>query len=394
MIELLLLVGLLASGFAGYAIGGSSVGPAFAPAVGANAITKLTAAALMSIFFFAGAWTIGRRVVDTLGDDIMYDPGVFTLETSIIILFFIGLALTIGNVFGVPASTSMSTVGAIAGLGIATGELNWAVVGEIAIWWIVSPIVAFWLSAVVGRYLYPTINQWIAIERGKRRVIDFKRFGPIPYPTTTPGSTRREVIGAIVVIGIGCLMAFSAGTSNIANVIAPLVGAGELTENPGIIFGSIAVAIGAFTIGKRTIETLGGDITNMPLTAAIVVAVVSATIIVLLSAIGIPASFVVVSTFSIIGLGWGRATRTATVEQSVRGERQPEVSVGALAEDQEGEELPKMGEENPNDIPAAADLFEPATTGRVIAIQNLVPGIATVGSYITFQFVLIPIWGI
>lgn len=185
-------------------------------------------------------------------------------------------------------------------------------------------------------------------------------------------------------------MAFSAGTSNIANVIAPLVGAGELAINPGIIIGSLAVSVGAFTIGKKTMETLGADITHMPLTAAIVVAVVSAIIIVLLSAIGIPASFVVVSTFSIIGLGWGRATRTTTVGEGVRGEKRPEVSVGSLSEDKEGEELPKIGEENPDDISAASDLFDPSTTGRVIAMQNLVPVIATVGSYVTFRF--LPIW--
>lgn len=133
MVEALFIIGILVAGFAGYAIGGTSVGPAFAPAVGANVVTKLTAAALMSVFFFGGAWTIGRRVVDTLGRDIMHDPTVFTLETSVVILFFVGFALTIGNTVGVPASTSMSTVGAIAGLGIAIGQLNWAVIGEIAV---------------------------------------------------------------------------------------------------------------------------------------------------------------------------------------------------------------------------------------------------------------------
>lgn len=390
MDQALLLVGLVVAGFAGYAIGGTSVGPAFAPAVGANVITKLTAAALMAVFFFIGAYTIGRRVVQTLGADIMHDPTVFTLQTSVVILFFIGFALTIGNLFGVPSSTSMSTVGAIGGLGLATGELNWAIIGEIAIWWIVSPVIAFWLSAVIGRYLYPQLNEWIAIERGRGRAIVFEWFGPIPYPRTTETSTRREVVGALVVIAIGCLMAFSAGTSNIANVIAPLVGSGELALNPGIVFGSIAVAVGAFTIGRRTMETLGSDITDMPLTAAIVVAVISGIIVVLLSWIGIPASFVVIATFSIVGLGWGRATRMTPLEEGLRAEIRTEVSVGALAADREGEGLPGIGEERPEDIPSAADLFDPSTTARVVALQNLVPIIATVGSYLTF--VALPIW--
>lgn len=73
----------------------------------------------MSTFFLAGAWTFGRRVVDTLGRGIVHDSGIFTLQTSIVVLGFIGLALFAGNQFGVPASTSMTTVDAIAGLGMA-----------------------------------------------------------------------------------------------------------------------------------------------------------------------------------------------------------------------------------------------------------------------------------
>ncbi|WP_336346132.1 inorganic phosphate transporter, partial [Halalkalicoccus ordinarius] len=133
MVTVLLLVGVLVAIFVGYNVGGATTGPAFGPAVGADAISKSWAAALMTVFFFVGAWTIGRRVVDTLGTELVHDPGVFTLEASIGVLFFIGLALFVGNFFGVPASTSMTAVGAIAGLGLAGEELNWAVMGEIAI---------------------------------------------------------------------------------------------------------------------------------------------------------------------------------------------------------------------------------------------------------------------
>ena len=391
MTELLLLVGIGVAVFVGYNIGGATTGPAFAPAVGANVLTKTAAAAFMSIFFFVGAWTIGPRVVDTLGRDIMHDPSVFTLETSIGVLFFIGFALFVGNFFGVPSSTSMSAVGGIAGLGLATSQLNWAVIGEILAWWIVAPIIGFWISGVVGRYFYPTVNQWVAIERDSYRVIIFKRFGPLPYPTVAPEASQRELAGSLVVIGIGCLMAFSSGTSNIANAIAPLVGSGDLGMTPGIIIGSIAVAIGAFTIARRTMETLGNDITDLPLTAAIIVATISSTIVILLSAIGIPASFVVIATMSIIGLGWGRASRTTTMGE-IQNSEPTQVSVGALAGDQEGEALPEMGEETAADIPDASDLFDPATAGRVILLQNVVPIIATVGAYLSFRF--LPIWGL
>ena len=57
MSEILLVLGLGMAVFVGYNIGGSTTGPAFGPAVGAGVISKLLAAALMSVFFFAGAWT-------------------------------------------------------------------------------------------------------------------------------------------------------------------------------------------------------------------------------------------------------------------------------------------------------------------------------------------------
>jgi PiT family inorganic phosphate transporter len=390
MVEVLIAVGVAVALFVGFNIGGSTTGPAFGPAVGAGVLSKFLAGALMAVFFFGGAWTIGRRVVTTLGEDLVYDPGVFTIETSIVVLFFVGGALFVGNYAGVPASTSMTAVGAIAGLGVATGELNWTIMGEIAVWWIVAPLVGFWVSVMIGRYVYPTINRWIAIAGSEGALVEIDRSGTIPVPEPGPNTTRREFVGAVVLVAIGCLMAFSSGTSNIANAIAPLYGAG-VEMNPLILLGSAAVAVGALTIARRTLDTLGNDITDLPLTAAIVVAVVASGIVIGLSAIGIPASFVIIATMSIVGLGWGRATRTVTVSEGIRGEDEPDVSVGALAADEPGADPPEIGEEDPADIPDASDLFDPSTTGRVILMQNLVPVLSTVGAYATF-WVLFQFW--
>jgi len=143
-----------------------------------------------------------------------------------------------------------------------------------------------------------------------------------------------------------------------------------------ILLGSAAVAVGAFTIARRTLDTLGNDITDLPLTAAIVVACVSSGIVISLSAVGIPASFVIIATMSIVGLGWGRATRTVTVKQGISGEKEPKVSVGALKADETG----PIGEGDPSDIPSASDLFNPGTSARVVLMQNVVPLLSTVGA--------------
>jgi PiT family inorganic phosphate transporter len=292
----------------------------------------------------------------------------------------------------------MTAVGAIAGLGLASGELNRAIIGEIFAWWVLSPIIGFWMAVMIGRYWYRQIDRFIAIQQSEGPLITIEQAGALARPVLGPNTTWREVVGTGVLVSIGCLMAFSSGTSNIANAIAPLVGSGALAMNPAILIGCGAVAVGALTIARRTMETLGNDITDLPLTAAIIVAVLSSTIVIILSALGIPASFVVVATVCIVGLGWGRSTHAVSIGEAVRGEVSPEVSLEALTA--EGD--PARRRTDPADASARSasrrfastettsaaarsDLFDPGTTVRVILMQNVVPIFATVGSYLTFS---------
>jgi PiT family inorganic phosphate transporter len=378
MVALLLVVGIGVAVFVGFNIGGSSTGVAFGPAVGSDSLSKTWAAALMTGFALLGGATVGTEVIDTMGGQIV-PSAAFSLIASVGVLFFVGLALLVSNLFGVPASTSMTAVGAIAGLGVATNSIDWGVMGRIVSWWLVAPIIAFWLCAMIGRYLYPHLAARFTIEQ--------------PH---IEGRTRRELIGQILVIGIGCYMAFSAGASNVANAVAPLVGSGELALYPGVALAGGAIGVGAFTIARRTLDTVGNDLTDLPILAALIVEVVSATIITLLSAGGIPASLAVSATMCIVGLGWGRATRTTRLGQAaktaVTGEPTPDVelSVDAIVEEEPvppaPEDVPKIGDPDPEEL-TAADLFDPSTTGRVVMLWILTPSISAVASYALFAYV-------
>ena len=382
--EVLLVVGVLVAVFVGFNIGGSSTGVAFGPAVGSKVVGKVAAAGLMTAFAILGGWTVGRNVVETMGGEIV-PQSVFSLEASVVVLFFVGGSLLISNFYGVPASTSMTAVGAIAGLGVASGTLNFEVMGEIVIWWLVAPVMAFWVSAVIGRYFYPYLERWFAIEQSDGPLIELRRLGPVPLPRVHASTTRRELVSAILVVVIACYMAFSAGASNVANAVAPLVGSGDLSMNAGILLAGGAIGLGAFTIARRTLDTVGNDLTDLPLLAALIVEIVSASLITFLSSIGIPASLAVSATMSIVGLGWGRATRTVTVGQAVRGEADTMVSVNALAAEPP-DEVPKMGEEDAAEL-TASDLFDPATPGRVVFLWVLTPSIAATGAYLLFLVV-------
>ncbi|WP_435334193.1 anion permease [Haloarchaeobius sp. TZWWS8] len=381
MVEALLLVGLAVAVFVGFNIGGSSTGVAFGPAVGSGTVSKLLAAGLMTTFALLGGWTAGREVVKTMGGKIV-PQSEFTLAASVAVLFFVGFALLISNLFGVPASTSMTAVGAIAGLGAASGSLNMEKMGEIVSWWIVAPVAAFWVCAVIGRYFYPYLSVRFDIEG--------------------EDGSRKQRVSQFLVVAIGCYMAYSAGASNVANAIAPLYGSGAIGLGPGIFLAGGAIGLGAFTIARRTLDTVGNDLTDLPLLAALIVELVSASLITFLSAIGIPASLAVSATMSIVGLGWGRATRTTTITQAagkavkgessaaadggkdpVQGPRRKTVG-GALTTDKPGEPVAPIGEEKPDEL-AASDLFDPGTTARVIGLWILTPSISAVASYLLFS---------
>ena len=414
MVMLLTAVGIVVAAFVGFNIGGSSTGVAFGPAVGSRLVRKTTAGALFVGFAFFGAWTVGRNVIETMSSSIV--PAIqFTPVASVIVLFFTGASLLISNLYGVPASTSMTAVGAIVGLGLATGTLNQALMFVIVSAWIVSPLVCLTLGVVIGRYIYPYLDRYVAFTTFNLQFIQFDRSSAIPRPFINPNASLQDIVGSLLVVLIGCYMAFSAGASNAANAVAPLVGpGGSLTVNQGVLLAVGAFGVGSFTIARRTLETVGDDITELPILASLIVSVIGGTVITALSSFGIPASLAVSTTSTIIGLGWGRASRISTLAELVTPTPdRPDVAVstGALvtsrAEDApagptigdvaRGEKSAEKPDETPNipdiGVEGQADidersLFDSAAAKRIVTMWVLTPSLAIVGSYSVFAFLL------
>lgn len=336
------LIGLAAAVFVGVNIGGSSTGVAFGPATGSGVISMRQASGLMASFVLLGGFTIGRNVVDTLGTDFV-PAEYFTLWASIGVLLFIGIGILLGNVLKVSTSTSQTAVAAVVGMGAALGVLDWQTVGIVGMWWILSTILAFWICAFIGRYFYESVVG----------IIDFD----------SRGSSR---LGELLVIGIGCYMAFSAGASNVANAVAPLVGSGQIGMLPGVAIGGAAIGVGAFLIGPRTMETIGEDITELSLEAALIAELIAATILTGLSWAGIPASLAVVLTACVIGLGWGRASRRVPLQAIIR----PAGTQNSEAAAWETEPL---------------NLFDPTTTKRIVATWIATPTIAGLIAFLSFE---------
>ncbi len=412
MVTLLAIVGIVVAVFVGFNIGGSSTGVAFGPAVGSRLVRKTTAAALFLGFGFLGAWTVGRNVIDTMSSSII-PAAQFTPVASVVVLFFTGGALLISNLYGVPASTSMTAVGAIVGLGLASGTLNQALMFVIVSAWIVAPLLCFAVGVGVGRYIYPYLDRYVAFTTFNLHFVQFDRSGTVPRPYLNPNASLQDIVGSLFVVVIACYMAFSAGASNAANAVAPLVGeGGSLTANQGVLLAVFAFGLGSFTIARRTLETVGQEITELPILASLIVSTVGGTVITVLSTFGIPASLAVSTTSTIIGLGWGRASRAVSLPELVtptserpefevatgalvtsRAEEAPvSPTIGDLARDEEPPEkpddtpdVPGVGTEGPVDLDEKS-LFNPAAAKRIATMWVLTPSLAVVASYPVFVF--------
>ncbi|AHG03420.1 anion permease [Halobacterium sp. DL1] len=389
MVSLLLLVALVAAVFVGFNIGGSSTGVAWGPPVGARITSKTGAAALMTVFVFLGGWTVGRNVIATLGGDLVPQT-IFSTEASIVVLGFIGLGMLLANLYGVPVSTSMTAVGAIAGLGLATGELDYGVLGSIMVWWAIAPVLGFWFGVIIGRYLYSYLDQKFALEQSSGPLFTLDRSGILPTPELGPGTTPREAVSTVVVLAIACYMSFSAGASNVANAVAPLVGGGLIGTGNAVILATVAIGVGAFTIARRTMESVGNDLTDLPLLAATIVMVVAASITTVASALGIPMSLALSTVMCIVGLGWGRATRPTGAVDLARGDVKTDISVDAITAET-GDEVDPVGEEDPRNVQDAQQLFDPSSVVRFVAFWIIGPSIATALSYLAF--LVLPIAG-
>jgi PiT family inorganic phosphate transporter len=333
--------GVAVAVFVGVNIGGSSTGAAFGPATGSDVVSMRQASGLMALFALLGGITIGTNVVETLGRGFV-PPEQFTLGASVAVLLFTGLGILLGNVLKVSTSTSQTAVVAVVGMGAALGVLNWQTVGVVVMWWIVSTVLAFWLCVFIGRYLYDDIVTRLNLDAGDDRT------------------------ASLLVVGIGCYMAFSAGASNTANAVAPLVGSGQLDLMTGVILGGVAIGAGAFLIGPRTMETVGDDITDLSLEATLIVESIAASFITALSWAGIPASLAVVLTACVIGLGWGRASRQVPLQAVLRPEGLTDKEQATWAGDQ-------------------LDLFDPETTRRIVTTWIATPTVAGFIAYAVFE---------
>jgi len=292
-----LLIPFLVAIFLGITMGGSGTGPAFSAAYGANVIRKSLIPGLFGIMVFLGAILAGKQTASTIGKDLI-NPEIMSFTVVSIILFAVAISLLIANLFGIPQSTSQSTVLAIFAAGLYFHEVNTQKIFlEVIPAWFILPVVSFFLSLFFGRYIYRPM---------RRRGLTMSR---------STNVNRKPLINGLILI-MSLYVAFSIGSNNVANAAGPIA---TMTANELNIYGdknfilvmiistlmvAPSFAIGSSIFGDKILNNTGKEIVLFGKFEAGIIAFVSASLLLLASVTkGIPTSLVQLNVAAILGIG-------------------------------------------------------------------------------------------
>ena len=162
--------------FMAFNIGGNDVANSFGTSVGAGTLTISQALGVAAIFEVSGAVLAGGEVTDTIRKGIVDLDGLSVTPNEFI---YVMLSALIAAAFwllfatrkGLPVSTTHAIIGGVIGSSIVLGfdlggsamafsTVNWATIGQIAISWVISPL----LGGVLAYVLYGQI---------KKNIIDY-----------------------------------------------------------------------------------------------------------------------------------------------------------------------------------------------------------------------------
>ncbi|HMM11084.1 MAG TPA: inorganic phosphate transporter [Bacteroidales bacterium] len=280
-------------------MGASGTAPSFSAAYGANLIPRSLIPGLFGIMVLVGALLFGKNVAKTLGGSILPVEHMTVMVTSIIMLS-VALSLFFANLLGVPQSTSQSTVFALAGPALYFDVLQTnKLFFEIIPTWFILPVIAFFLTYIVGRIIYKPGSKIASYE--------FQTLKQLPF------------LQALVIIS-SLYVALSIGANNVANATGPLA---SMIMNELGIFGTdkdfrlVAVilvllitptfGIGSSLMGTPVMQATGRKLVELGPVSAMVISIITASLLLIASATkGIPTSLVQLNTFAIMAIGCAR----------------------------------------------------------------------------------------
>lgn len=376
--QILLILAIIFGIFMAWGVGANDVANAMGTSVGSGAITLRQAIIIAMIFEFAGAYLAGGEVTATIRKGII-DPlslqgtPEYLVYGMLSALLAAGTWLLIATILGWPVSTTHSIVGAIVGfaaVAISVDAVSWGKVGTIAASWIVSPLLAgfisFMLFKSVQRLILDTDNPFanakryvpvymfmvgfmitmVTLMKGLKHVFKDVGFslsyfemsliaGVIGLIVAFGGNlmlmrikenkdvesadrfANVEKVFAVLMVFTACAMAFAHGSNDVANAVGPMAAAISTIKSGAIaakstmpswvlLVGGLGIVIGLATYGYKVMATIGKKITELTPSRGFAAELGASATVVLASGIGLPISTTHTLVGAVLGVGLAR----------------------------------------------------------------------------------------
>lgn len=373
--DILLVLAIVFGLFMAWGVGANDVANAMGTSVGSGAITIKQAIIIAVVFEFAGAILAGGEVTATIREGIL-DATLFSHNPHLLVygmlasLLAAGAWLMIASSLGWPVSTTHSIVGAIVGfgaVGVGIDAVAWGKVGNIAMSWIVSPIlagaIAFMLFRSLQNLIIDTDNPFenakkyvpfymflvgfvislVTIFKGLKHVglsfdisssyylaigfglsvafvgtLIIRRIHIDEAENASFHFASMERVFSVLMIITAAAMAFAHGSNDVANAIGPLAAIYGVIESGGLIgaksilpvwvllVGGGGIVFGLITYGHKVIATVGTGITQLTPSRGFAATLAAAATVVIASGTGLPVSTTQVLVGAVLGVGLAR----------------------------------------------------------------------------------------
>lgn len=366
--RLLIIAAAVFGAYMALNIGANDVANNMGPAVGANALTMGGALILAAVCETAGALIAGGDVVDTISKGIVSPETLANADTFVWAMMAALLAsalwLNAATWVGAPVSTTHSIVGGVMGAGIAAagfGAVNWGMMGNIALSWVVSPVLGGVVAALMLAFIKPRViyaedkiaaaRVWVPIlvgtmagtftaylaAKGLSNLIKITPVtgvlvgivvGFVVWAVAIPLVRRqseglenrkkslKKLFGLPLVVAAG-LLSFAHGANDVSNAVGPLaaivqtvnthsVGADVSVPLWVMMIGALGISFGLMLFGPKLIRLVGNQITKLNPVRAFCVALSAALTVIVASWMGLPVSSTHIAVGAIFGVGFYR----------------------------------------------------------------------------------------
>ena len=265
----------------GWALGSNDSANIFGTAVYSKMVRYRTAVILCAVFVMIGAVLEGSRGMETLSG--LVDQ---TVESAFIASLAAAAAVTAMTVLNLPVSTSQAMVGAIIGIGLVLGDINFQGLTKVLICWVGTPVGATLMVLI----FYTLLG--LLLER---------------IPMTI---FMRDAVLRVGLVAAGSYGAYALGANNVANVTGIFIDTGQLTVRSAAVLGGASIALGALTYSRNVMKTVGRKLVRLDPFSAFITVLSSAVVVHIYALIGVPVSTSQAIIGAVLGIGIIKGVKT------------------------------------------------------------------------------------